>query len=151
MILGRFIRLQVGIDEPDVEPRTIPRAPGPGVGEVCSTHEAGPLRLCPVSLRAYQGVVVAISGVVDDIARLKDTGGSGVRRVLVRYAGDQVSRRPGVFEGGSPVGRDGEGDGVVPAFEVLAGRALTGMGVALILVVDQRQYLFPVRRIGGVD
>jgi hypothetical protein len=82
-----FAGFQIGVDEPDVESDAVPGAPGPGVGEIRGAHDADPLRLGLVPLCAQQDVVVAIGGIADDVARLEDAGGSGVRHVRVRNTG----------------------------------------------------------------
>jgi hypothetical protein len=73
-----FVHPEVWVDEPDVEPRTVPGAPGLGIGKISGAHDAGSLGLGPISLHAEQSVIVAVGGIADDIARLEDAGGSGV-------------------------------------------------------------------------
>ena len=93
---------------------------------------------------------MVVVGVVDDVARPEDAGGPGVRHVRMGNTSYQMARRRrGMSEGESPVGRDGEGNGVVPAFEVPLGRTPARVRVSLVLIVDEREHLLAVQSVGG--
>jgi hypothetical protein len=56
-----------------------------------------------------------------------------------------------VVEGCSSVGRDGKGDGVIPAFDILAGGTSAWVRVPLVFVMDQGEDLLAVGCIDGVE